>query len=292
LQPDVGPLGSLNCDWIEGKAERMAQGGNPALPAGVRLFSAAVIIVLLMGAGLFFVPDLVKARWPWALTPFNARFLGSFYLAEMVAMVALLVWNRWSPGRMILIMAFVFTAVVSAFTLFHLYQFNLARKSPWIWLVVYIGSALISFWFLWRTKDTPPVAAAVSGPAWRRYFNVEAALFMLYGLALIILPGIFAGFWPWPIDAFHAQIYSAIFVTAAAGNQILAHNAPREEVIALGAAQLALGMLAVAGLLMTDAAVKRVDWSASGTYLWLALFGLIAATGLAKLGAAFAKSKA
>lgn len=270
----------------------MIQNGNPPLPAGVRLFSAAVIVVLLMGAGLFFAPDLVKARWPWALTPFNARFLGSFYLAEMVAMVALLVWNRWSPGRMILIMAFVFTSIVSAFSLFHLYQFNLGRKSPWIWLVVYIGSALVSFWFLWRAKDTPPVAVAVSGPAWRRYFRVEDALLMLYGLGLIILPGIFAGFWPWPIDAFHAQIYSAIFITSAAGNELLARSAPREELVALGAAQFALGMLAIAGLLVTDAAVKRVDWSAPGTYLWLALFALIAATGLVKLGAAFAKSRA
>ena len=91
--------------------------------------------MLLVGGGLFFVPDLVRPRWPWPLTPFNARFLGSFYLAEMVAMVALLVWNRWSPARMILVMAFVFTRGVSAISLFHLDQFNLARKSPWIWFV-------------------------------------------------------------------------------------------------------------------------------------------------------------
>ena len=38
----------------------MADNGNPALPGSVRLFSGAVIVVLLMGAGLFFVPDLVK----------------------------------------------------------------------------------------------------------------------------------------------------------------------------------------------------------------------------------------
>lgn len=264
----------------------MAEGENPALPAAVRAFSAAVIIVLLMGAGLFFVPDLVKARWPWPLTPFNARFLGGFYLAEMVAMVALLIWNRWSPGRLILVMALVFTGVVTAVSFFQAYQFNFGRKAPWIWFIVYAGSAFISFWFLRRGKDTPQVPAIVSSLAWQRYFNVEALLFMVYGLGLIALPGIFAGFWPWPIDAFHAQMYSAIFITASAGNRLLARfGAPREELIALGAAQIALGLLAIAGLMVTDAAVRRVDWSASGTWLWLAMFTLIATTGVVKLGA-------
>lgn len=270
----------------------MVQTENPALPGSLRLFSAAVIIVLVMGAGLFFAPNLVTGRWPWLLAPFNARFLGSFYLAEMVAMVALLVWNRWSPARMILVMAFVFTAVVAALSLFNLGQFNPVRKATWLWFIVYVGSTVVSGWFLWRARATPPVASAVSGPAWRGYFRTEATLFWAYGLGLIVFPATFTAFWPWKIDAFHAQVYSAIFITAGTGNQLLARGAPREELVALGAAQLALGVLAITGLVITDAAVKRVDWSASGTYLWLALFGLIAATGLVKLGAAFAKGAA
>lgn len=268
----------------------MVASGNPALPASVRFFSGAVIVVLLMGAGLFFVPDLVKARWPWSLTPFNARFLGGFYLAEMMAMVALLVWNRWSPGRLILVMALVFTGVVSFVSLLQLHQFDFGRKSPWIWFIVYIGSALVSFWFLRQRNHLPPPAPAVSGFGWQRYFWTETILFMVYGLGLIGLPGVFAGFWPWPIDAFHAQVYSAIFITAGAGSQLLAsRGAPREELIAFGAAQLALGLLAIAGLIVTDAAVHRVGWSAAGTWLWLAMFALIAATGVVKLGAGLRK---
>ena len=161
----------------------MLDDANPQLPGGLRIFSAAVIVVLLVGAGLFFVPDLVKPRWPWPLAPFNARFLGSFYLAELVAMVALLVWNRWSPARMILVMAFVFTLVVSATSLINLGQFNFARKAPWIWFVVYAGSAVVSGLFLWNARASPPVAAVVSGAGWRRYLQAEAILLGLYGLA-------------------------------------------------------------------------------------------------------------
>ena len=261
----------------------MLDDGNPKLPGGLRIFSAAVIVVLLVGAGLFFVPDLVKPRWPWPLAPFNARFLGSFYLAELVAMVALLVWNRWSPARMILVMAFVFTLVVSATSLINLGQFNFARKAPWIWFFVYAGSTIVSGLFLWNARATPPVAAAVSGAGWRRYLLAEAILLGLYGLGQLVAPSTFSAFWPWKIDAFHAQTYSAIFITAAVGAWLISSHAPHEELVALGAAQLALGLLSIVGLAVTDAAVKRVDWAFPGTWVWLVLFALIAATGLVKL---------
>ena len=152
----------------------MAENDNPVLPGSLRIFSGAVILVLLVGAGLFFVPDMVKPRWPWPLAPFNARFLGSFYLAEMVAMVALLVWNRWSPARMILVMAFVFTLVVTATSLVNLDHFNFGRKASWLWFAVYAGSAIVAGLFLWNARGTPPVAAAMSGAGWRRYFQLEA----------------------------------------------------------------------------------------------------------------------
>jgi hypothetical protein len=264
----------------------MAGRENPALPGSLRFFSAFVVLVLLVGAGLFLVPDLVKPRWPWKLAPFNARFLGSFYLAELVAMVALLIWNRWSPARMILLMAFVFTLVVFVMSAMHLEQFDFARKNGWLWFIVYGASALISGAFLWNGRDTAPVDAAPGAGKWRGYFVVEGLILGLYGLGLLVAPTVFSAFWPWPIDVFHAQVYSAIFITAAAGTWLLSRHAPREELVALGAAQLALGALAVIGLVITDSAVKRVDGAAAGTWLWIALFGLIGLSGVIKLAAA------
>lgn len=270
----------------------MAQVDNPALPAGLRVFSGFVILVLLVGAGLFFVPELVKPRWPWSLAPFNARFLGSFYLAEMVAMAALLVWNRWSPARMILMMAFVFTLVVTVASAMHLDHFNFNRKNGWLWFIVYGASVLVSAWFLWRERDTPPVAAAISASGWRGYLTTEALILALYGFALLVAPTVSAAFWPWAIDIFHAQVYSAIFITAGVGAWLLSRHAPREELAALGAAQLALGALAIIGLVVTDAAVKRVGWSAPGTWLWIGMFGLIAVSGAIKLRGAASRTAA
>lgn len=256
---------------------------NPPLPPALRLFSAAVILVLVVGGGLFFAPNLVKPSWPWTVTPFNARFLGGFYLAEMTAMIALLVWNRWSPGRLVLVMAFVFTLVVSATSLINIGYFDLGRKSPWLWFFVYLASVAVSGWFLWTTRNYAPAPRQAIGPNWRRFLLVEAAALALYGLGLLLSPATFSAFWPWQLDAFHAQTYSAIFVTGAAGVYLVSRHAPREELLVLGVTQSLVGLLAILGVIVTDAAVHRVVWSSAATLSWLVLFGFLASNGALKI---------
>ncbi|TKB32218.1 MAG: hypothetical protein E5W69_00290, partial [Mesorhizobium sp.] len=91
---------------------------------------------------------------------------------------------------------------------------------------------------------------------------------------------------PWPIDAFHAQVYSAIFLAGAGGTYLVWRSAPREELLVLGLAQFLVGLLAILGVVITDAALHRIDWTATGTLCWLALFGWIGISGVFKLYAA------
>ncbi|AZO13127.1 hypothetical protein EN817_05280 [Mesorhizobium sp. M3A.F.Ca.ET.174.01.1.1] len=264
----------------------MPTSNNPPFPAALRLFSAAVIIVLIIGAGLFFAPVLVKPRWPWAVTPFNARFLGGFYTAEMVVMAALLFWNRWSPGRLVLVMAFIFTVIVSLASFINLGYFNFERKAPWLWFLVYLGSVAVSGWFLWRARGRPSAKGVALTPALRSYMPVEWAVLGVYGVGLLLFPLLFSSIWPWPIDVFHAQVYSAIFLAGAGGVYLVWRSAPREELLVLGLAQVLVGLFAILGLVITDAAVHRIDWRAARTLCWLALFGWIGISGVFKLVAA------
>ena len=77
----------------------MAEDGNPALPAGLRVFSAFVVLVLVIGAGLFLVPDLVKPRWPWPLTPLTARVLGAVLAMYGTVWLAVAVHHTWAGAR-------------------------------------------------------------------------------------------------------------------------------------------------------------------------------------------------
>ena len=105
---------------------------NPRLTPLLRVFMVVVLLVLAAGVSLFLLPDLVGPRWPWRLTPFNTRFLGAFYLSELVAIVTLLVVNRWAPARLVLPMASLFTALVSGVSLLYLDRFDPGRPVTWI----------------------------------------------------------------------------------------------------------------------------------------------------------------
>ncbi|MGX5803385.1 hypothetical protein ACWGS9_19320 [Bradyrhizobium sp. Arg314] len=264
----------------------MPTSDNPPFPAALRLFSAGVITVLIVGAGLFFAPELVKPRWPWAVTPFSARFLGGFYTAEIAVMAALLFWNRWSPGRLVLVMAFIFTVIVSAASFVNLGYFNFGRKATWLWFLVYLASAAVSGLFLWRARSRPSAKGVPLNPAWRGYMLLETAILGLYGVCMLLFPLIVSSTWPWRVDPFHAQVYSAIFLAGAGGIYVVWRSAPREELLVLGLAQFLVGLLAILGLIITDAAVHRIDWAATKTLSWLALFGWIGISGVFKLYAA------
>jgi hypothetical protein len=261
----------------------MSSAGNAPLHPALRLFSAGVLVVLLVGAGLFVAPDLVKPRWPWAVTPFNARFLGGFYIAEMAGMAALLIWNRWSPARLILVMALVFTLVATFASLLNLGIFDMQRKSTWAWFGAYGLSIIVAAAALLATRAWAPVNNLVVGNSDRLWLQFEFSALALYGMALLILPGFATSFWPWPIDTFHAQVYSAVFLSGAAGVHLLWRSPAREEMLVLGAAQLVFGALAIIGMLLTNAVVNKIVWASPGTVAWVGLFAAITVSGARKL---------
>jgi len=261
----------------------LGQSTNPPMPALYRLVFLVVALVVFAGAGLFFVPDLVIARWPWSLTPFNTRFLGAVYLSELLAVVVAVVVSRWAPGRLLLPQAVAFTAVVTVTSLVNLNRFDPQRPVTWLWFVLYTVPLAILAYYLWRYRRLPPAEPAPPAPPWRAYLLGQAVVLGLYGLGLLVAPGVFAAFWPWPIDSFHGQVYSAVFLTGAVGSFVLSRAAAPVEFLTQGLAQTALGAGAIAGLAIVDAAVHRVDWSAFGTWLWIGGFAVILVAGLGML---------
>ena len=108
----------------------------------------------------------------------------------------------------------------------------------------------------------------------------QAVILGLYGLALVFIPATAKTIWPWEIDIFHAQLYSVTFITPAIGAYVLTKGATKLEWQTLGVAQIVLGLFPIIGVVIVDAFAKRVDWSAIGTWIWLALFAAMLITGL------------
>ena len=254
---------------------------NPLIPRPLFITFIAVAVILTAGASLFFNPGLFGPHWPWLLKPFHARFLGALYTAEFVTVLFTVIVPRWSPARLSVPQSVAFAGIVSAASFLQFSQFNFSRPIVWIWFVLYILTAAIIAYYWWPNRNLQAPERIPLSMGWRGYLLAQGFVLGIYGLGLFLLPATASAFWPWTIDAFHAQIYSAIFLTGAVGAWMLYKSASRLELMMEGLTQAAFGALSIAGLLIVDGTVHKVNWSAPGTWIWLAALAWLAVSGIA-----------
>jgi hypothetical protein len=259
----------------------VSKAANPpisALLTGVTWLE--VVILFWAGCGLLFHPPVMQPFWPWSLAPFNLRFLGALYAAALIAALLQAVSGRWSPARVVTPMIFIFTLVVTVYSLVHLERFDLSRVEAWIWFILYVGVCLNAGVHLWLYRKYPlPQPALYPRGALRGLLWVAVLALGAYGLLLLIAPIAASAFWPWPLDEFHAQLYSVTFLTPALGAWVLLRGATRSDLRALGLTLAAWGVLPILGLILADVSVKRIHWDAAETVSWLLLFGLMGVLG-------------
>jgi len=254
---------------------------SPITPLLRGLTLIEVLVLVAAGGGLFFLTDLAVAQWPWTIPPFNARFVGAVYLTSMVAVAMMLVGGRWAPARLVLPMLFTFTFIVLVMTLLRSGNFLYDRWATWGWFILYIVLPINAAYHLWLYRRLPPADPTPVPVAWRYILLAFSVVLGLYGLLQFFAPEAASAFWPWKIDAFHGQMYSANLLTAAVGAFVLARAAAPIEYFTLGITYSVLGFFAILGLVVVDASAHKVDWAAPGTWLWVAAFAVILIVGLA-----------
>ncbi len=245
---------------------------NPRVTRLLRWLTSLEVLVLIgAGGGLFFLPAVLGTLWPWELTPFNTRFLGAVYLASLISAAALAYIGRWSPARLVVPMIFLFTAVVLAISIIYISRFTQNPASIIGWFALYIIIPANALYHLWLYRETPPVGGARLPAFMTGLLGVQALGLGLYGTLLLVVPGVAGAFWPWPLDEFHARLYSVAFLTPALGAWLLLRSASVLELRTMGLTQVA-GILPLVALLLVDAEVQRVNWSEAGTWVWMALW--------------------
>ena len=262
---------------------------NTPLSPWVRVFTGAALIVLIAGPLLLFAPQVIVPHWPWAITPFNARFLGAVYVAEFFCLAILFIHNRWSPGRAALVVAFVFTSVVSIASLLHMTSLAGPRRIT-LWFILYVGYAALTFGALLLYRRLPAVPPLTISERLGRIMPIAGVLLVLYGAVLFMVPGFAAGFWPWSVDAMHGRIYSAVFLAPGIGLLLLARSAAREECVVGGVFMAGLGLFAILSLILAHLQTGRASFLSLGTWVWLALFAVIGVLGALLIRASWEKS--
>jgi hypothetical protein len=251
----------------------MTENSNPGISSLLRFFTFVQVAVLVVtGLGLFFAPKLIESLWPWKLLPFNARFLGAVYSSSLIAAAMQLYYGRWSPARLVTPMILLFTSVIVALSFFHLREFDFQRAEVWLWFVFYLIVPINAAWHLWLYRNLPPADSAAPSAMGRRILLAQFTLLGIFGLALLVFPAFAKNLWSWKIDNFHAQLYSAAFLTVAIGAFILSKAASKAEWLTMGLTQAVLGIFSIIGVVVVDMRIKSVNWSSAGTWIWMILF--------------------
>lgn len=244
------------------------------------LVGVSILLLILVGGGLFCFPEFAQSRWLWPLKPFNTRFLGAIYLTALVGLSSLVLSGRVALTRLIIPMMWVFTTVVLMVSCLQLQQFNPGRRATDIWFWLYLVDCVGAtyYWGYFRVHNFLGLRRLPT--PWAIGLGVQSGILGVYGSSLLFAPVATGGAWLWPLDVFHAQLYSSIFLTGAVGSAILSRWATAAETRALGAVQVTFSSLVLLGIWLVDKEVQVIDWVSFSSWAWVSAIALLGFIGL------------
>lgn len=269
---------------------------NPRISSYLRFVTAVECSIVLFAAVLlFFVPHMARDLWAWDIPPFNARFVGAVYFAAYIPLLLFWYSARWTPGRLVLSMIFIFTFLIMVAMIIHRDAFAWDRPSTFIvFWPLYIFLPINSAIFLFKSRGIQKPDASDLAPIWRGVLMIFSLLGGLYGLGLLIAPEPLTTFWPWDVDAFHARIYASAFVTPAVGAWILSsRRGSASEHLTFGLNLVVGGILPILGTLWTNATVpaeRQIQYDL-GAWAFFIIFMLTALLGIGQILLSIRKAK-
>lgn len=254
---------------------------SSALPPWLlAMVMVSIVLLIMVGGALFCFPDLAQSRWVWPLKPYNTRFLGAIYLTSLVGLASLVLSRGVALTRLIIPMTSVFTTIVLMVSCLDLQQFNPGRRATdlWFWLYLVDCVGITYYWGYFRSHNYLGLRRL---PAlWPVGLGVQSGLLGAYGLSLLLSPVAAGGAWLWPLDVFHAQLYSALFLAGAIGSALLSRRATAAEARSLGAIQVTFSSLVLLGIGLVDREVQGIKWGLLVNWAWVGAIALLGIVGL------------
>jgi hypothetical protein len=221
------------------------------------------------GIGLTGLLLPAEMQIPLRISPLNARFVAALYIAGGVGLLWAACARRRTETRLFVIGFGLATAMILVLTLVHWSEF-MADGLPHrpVWIIDYVADPLLALLIVPAAGLWP----ARHGARHRltTLFAVEAAVFGVLGLALLVTPDTMAAVWPWALPPVLGQLYACFFLTFAVSAALAARETEPRAIRAFAGSTLALMVLVlVASVLHLDRfKVEPVTW------LWFGAFGL------------------
>lgn len=233
----------------------------PLTPSMRGLLYVAAFLVFLAGLVLFVFPLRTADWFAWTIDPpMTAVFLGAAYWSSAILEVAGARSAGWDRAKLAVWPVFVFTTLTLGVTLLHLERFHLssdhpplARVATWAWLVIYavVPVAMLVIGRI-QTRSASPAQAVPRAalPRGLRLLLVGiAAVLLVVGAALLVLPTQAAALWPWPLTALTGRAVGAWLVGLGWAAAYARWRGDARTVRPLGLSALAFALLQAIALL-------------------------------------------
>jgi hypothetical protein len=253
------------------------------VPVMRRLLYVAAALVFLAGIPLFVFPERTDRYFAWTVNSrMTSVFLGAAYWSAIGLELAAARATTWSRARIAVPAVFVFTSLTLVVSLVHLHKLHLQHDVPasalavaWVWLAIYtlVPVVMAVGWVGQHRQSTsvpPPSGLPV---AIRGALLGLAALLLLAGVALLVVPGSASRWWPWTLTPITSGAVGAWLVGlgVAAGHAWLIDDKPTLR--PLGLTGVTFGLLQAVALARYG---DELDWSSPSAVVYVAV--LIALT--------------
>jgi hypothetical protein len=264
---------------------------RPLLPAMRALLVVAGVLVLLAGVQLYVLPLRTDRWFAWTVDPpMTAVFLGGSYWAAAAFEWSAARSRTWAGARISVPAVFVFTSLTLVVTLVHLDRFHTGaelagstRAVTWAWVAVYTVVPALMAVVWWRQARVPGVDPPRRRPlpSWLRVaVGVQAVLFVVVGVWLLVDPVGAGRWWPWTVTALTGRAIGAWVVSlgVAAAHAVVEGDAERVRPAAV--ADVAFALLQGVALARHGDAL---DAGAASTWVYATVLAAMAVIGVAAL---------
>jgi len=162
-----------------------------------------------------------------------------------------------------------------------LQQFNAGRRATDLWFWLYLVDCVGAGYYCGYLRSYNFLGLRRLSMPWATGLGIQSGILGAYGLSLLLSPAAAGAAWLWPLDVFHAQLYSAIFLAGALGSALLARRATAAETRTLGVIQVTFSSLVLLGIWLVDKEVQGIEWGLFASWAWV---GAIALLGLFGIG--------
>jgi hypothetical protein len=238
-------------------------------------FGAVALLAAWVGFWGYALPSRVEHALPFLVPPLHARFLGAMYLSGVTFTVGCMIARRWESVRVVVPMIAIWTGMLFVVSLLHTDAFDFDRNQTRIWFAAYLLYPLIAALLAYHHRGERQPAGGAELPEWAvMTLLVQGAVSGAVGLALLLAPGVMADAWPWPTTTLVIQIYSAPFLSLAAGSLLVARERSFETARVPLARML---VFALASLAASTIHRTLFDAAEPAVWLWFGGFGLMTA---------------